>query len=34
MQQWTDLGIRRSRYLDPPVDVMPYCENQNQGLDG
>jgi len=32
MQQRDDLDTRRSRHLDPPVDVMPDYENQNQDL--
>ncbi len=32
MQQRDDLDTRRSRHLDPPVDVMPDYENQNQAL--
>ena len=32
MQQRDDLDTRRSRHLDPPVDVMPDNKNQNQDL--
>ena len=32
MQQRDDLDTRRSRQLDPPVDVMPDNRNQNQDL--
>ena len=32
MQQRDDRGNRRSLNLDPPVDVMPDYENQNQDL--
>jgi hypothetical protein len=32
MQQRDDLDTRRSRHLDPPVDLMPDYENQNQDL--
>ena len=33
-QQRDDLGARRSLNLDPPFDVMPDHENQNQALIG
>jgi len=32
MQQWDGRDTRRSLNLDPPVDVMPDYENQNQDL--
>jgi len=32
MQQRDDLWTRRSQHSDPPVDVMPDYENQNQDM--
>jgi len=32
MQQRDDRGTHRSLNLDPPTDVMPDYENQNQDL--